>query len=304
MKKRIIALLLCGTFICLTGCDENSPEPEEPEENGKYETITEIPYDRLEYDGENFSIDYVGFFELESDSGYGCIPCSIIHFDFSSLSDDAFYWLTKDTQAIQHLSTLQVHPYITNEENGLDSETMDLVDFSIDNENKTGAYFFGIDKEFKNSDIEQYDMYTCDFGENDADLDFELTEFLNVPQNILDELFEEESQENYDENGSNEQEKSATIGQSNALDSALSYLELTAFSYTGLIEQLEYKGYTTEEATYAADNCGADWDEQAAKAATSYLDLTSFSREGLIEQLEYDGFTHEQAVYGAEENGY
>ena len=49
------------------------------------------------------------------------------------------------------------------------------------------------------------------------------------------------------------------------------------------ILQLEYEGYTTEEATYAADNRGADWNKQAAKAATSYLELTSFSREGLID---------------------
>ena len=58
---------------------------------------------------------------------------------------------------------------------------------------------------------------------------------------------------------------SATIGQKNALDKAHSYLSFTAFSYTGLIDQLEYEGFTKEEATYGADNCGADWNEQAAQ---------------------------------------
>ena len=74
-----------------------------------------------------------------------------------------------------------------------------------------------------------------------------------------------------------------------------------AFSYSGLIEQLEYEGYSTEEATYAVDNCGADWKEQAAKKAEEYLKSMSFSKSGLIEQLEYEGFTHEQAVYGADQ---
>lgn len=95
-----------------------------------------------------------------------------------------------------------------------------------------------------------------------------------------------------------------TMGQKNALESAKSYLKFTSFSYTGLIKQLEYEKYSTEDATYAADNCGADWFEQASKSAASYLKFTSFSRQRLIEQLEYEGFTHEQAVYGATQNGY
>ena len=76
-----------------------------------------------------------------------------------------------------------------------------------------------------------------------------------------------------------------------------------AFSYDGLIDQLEYEGYTHEEAVYAADNCGADWMEQAAKKGADYLDIMPFSRQGLIDQLEYDGFTAEQAKYGATQNG-
>ena len=79
---------------------------------------------------------------------------------------------------------------------------------------------------------------------------------------------------------------------------------MSGFSYTGLIGQLEYEKFTTEQATYGAENCGADWNEQAAIKAESYLDNSSFSKDSLIEQLEYEGFTHEQAVYGVEKNGY
>lgn len=95
-----------------------------------------------------------------------------------------------------------------------------------------------------------------------------------------------------------------TIGQKNALKSAESYLNYTAFSYKGLIEQLEYEQFSHEDAVYAADNCGADWYEQAAKSAKSYLDYTSFSRSGLIDQLVYEGFSYEQAEYGVDANGY
>lgn len=95
-----------------------------------------------------------------------------------------------------------------------------------------------------------------------------------------------------------------TMGQKNALNKAKSYLDFTAFSYSGLISQLEYEGFSTEDSTYAVDNCGADWNEQAAKKAKSYLDFSSFSREGLIDQLLYEGFTSDQAEYGATKVGY
>lgn len=96
----------------------------------------------------------------------------------------------------------------------------------------------------------------------------------------------------------------STFGQENALRSAKSYLSLTSFSWSGLVKQLEFEGYTHDEAVFAANSCGADWNEQAAKAAKSYLQITSFSRSGLIDQLEYEGFTHDQAVYGAVKAGY
>ena len=103
---------------------------------------------------------------------------------------------------------------------------------------------------------------------------------------------------------SNASTPSPTTGEKNALRTAREYLNISAFSYTGLIKQLEYEGYSTEEATYAADNCNANWNEQAAKAAKEYLSVMSFSRQGLIEQLIFDGFTQEQAEYGVTQNGY
>jgi SOS response regulatory protein OraA/RecX len=88
-------------------------------------------------------------------------------------------------------------------------------------------------------------------------------------------------------------------GQRNALRSAQDYLAYTSFSRTGLIEQLEYENYSTEDATWAVDNLSVDWNQQAALKAEEYLGYTSFSRQGLVEQLMYEGFTPQQAEYGA-----
>ena len=97
--------------------------------------------------------------------------------------------------------------------------------------------------------------------------------------------------------------QTATSGQSNALKSAKNYLNVMAFSYTGLIEQLEYEGYTNAEAVYAVDNCGANWNQQALKSAKNYLNTMAFSYSGLVEQLEYEGFTNAQATYGVNNCG-
>ena len=95
------------------------------------------------------------------------------------------------------------------------------------------------------------------------------------------------------------EEESLSVERSSALDKAESYLSFTAFSHDGLVKQLEYEKFSHEDAVYAADHCGADWNEQAAKKAKSYREITSFSHAGLVEQLKYEGFTAEQAEYGA-----
>ncbi|GAC85910.1 hypothetical protein GP2_045_00250 [Gordonia paraffinivorans NBRC 108238] len=91
---------------------------------------------------------------------------------------------------------------------------------------------------------------------------------------------------------------------SNAVAMARDYLEISGFSRSGLIDQLEYEGFSTSDATAAVNQLEADgevdWYEQAARTARSYREISPFSRKGLIEQLEYEGFTYQQAVYGAD----
>jgi hypothetical protein len=79
---------------------------------------------------------------------------------------------------------------------------------------------------------------------------------------------------------------------------AQSYLRSQGFSRSGLIEQLEYEGFSRSDATWGASHAGANWLTQAVLVAKSYLRSQGFSRSGLIEQLEYEGFTHYQASFG------
>lgn len=89
-------------------------------------------------------------------------------------------------------------------------------------------------------------------------------------------------------------------GNAGAEAKAESYLISSAFSYAGLIDQLEYNGFSEAEATYGVDHCGANWKEQALRKAESYLNSSAFSYSGLKDQLEYNGFTEEEAQYGVD----
>lgn len=99
------------------------------------------------------------------------------------------------------------------------------------------------------------------------------------------------------------EDNNLSTSQSNALKKANSYLRHTAFSREGLIEQLEFEKYSYDDAVYAVDNCGADWNEQALKKAKSYLSHSAFSESSLTEQLEFEGFSNSEAIYGVDNCG-
>ena len=94
-----------------------------------------------------------------------------------------------------------------------------------------------------------------------------------------------------------EEKPQETQSQKQAIIKAKEYLEIIAFSKTGLIEMLEYDGFTNKDATYAVNNITVNWNQQAVLSAKSFLDTISFSKIGLIEMLEYDGFTNKEATY-------
>lgn len=90
-----------------------------------------------------------------------------------------------------------------------------------------------------------------------------------------------------------------TSAQRNAIGSARSYLSFTAFSRSGLIDQLKFEGYRPRVATFAVDYLHVNWKRQAYLSAKAYLKITHFSLSSLIEQLRFEGFSKAQATYGA-----
>jgi hypothetical protein len=89
-----------------------------------------------------------------------------------------------------------------------------------------------------------------------------------------------------------------------AAGSAESYLDFSAFSRSGLVDQLEFEGFTAAEAEFGVAATNADWNEQAAKSAEAYLEFSSFSKSGLIDQLVFEGFSSEEAEYGVTQAGF
>lgn len=95
-----------------------------------------------------------------------------------------------------------------------------------------------------------------------------------------------------------------TMSQKNAKATAQDYLAFSSFSRSGLIGQLEFEGFSTDDATYAVDATSPNWDEQAAQTAADYLEYSSFSRQGLLDQLLFEGFSQSEAEYGVTAVGY
>jgi type IV secretory pathway VirB10-like protein len=94
-----------------------------------------------------------------------------------------------------------------------------------------------------------------------------------------------------------------TVAQEQAIGSAQDYLAFMAFSKSGLVEQLEFEGFSESDAEFAVEHITVDWNEQAVESAEAYLDMMHFSRSALIEQLEFEGFSTKQATYAVDELG-
>lgn len=95
-----------------------------------------------------------------------------------------------------------------------------------------------------------------------------------------------------------------TLGQKNAIKKAESYLNVMHFSKQGLINQLEFEKFSTEDAVFAVEYIVVDWNEQAAGKAKDYLKTMAFSADGLRSQLDFEGFTSEEIEYAIAAVGY
>ena len=77
------------------------------------------------------------------------------------------------------------------------------------------------------------------------------------------------------------------------------------FSRHALSGQLQIEGFTSAEADYAVDNCGADWNEQALlKAEEMVSDGSNYSAMAVKEMLLSNyGYTGDEAEFAVQNCG-
>ena len=167
-----------------------------------------------------------------------------------------------------------------------------------------GAMFDNNEVEQKQEDTISYEEWKDQQEKEDAKIEEEAEKTIDYIEQRTEELKEEQQKKEQKTEVKEEQKVEVTLAQKNAVKQAENYLSFMAFSRTGLIKQLEFEGYSTEDATYAVDNIKVDWNEQCAKKAEEYLDFMAFSHDGLYNQLEFEGFTEEQIQYGLQAVGY
>lgn len=319
----VLALSMC------TGCTSYK---ERVKANNQTEEITDRESDDLKansFEIGDFTIYLPEYFQnvvstkeglsFRADEGYPILTITLMDMELNSEAADAFMDALKDrddfmedTDTSYGIRTLKRAGRTVYYSETTGNLTLNDDDSDNDTSTPSKCFIYLLSNNNKTSFIS---MILIQPNEG-LKYDYE-NEFDNIVDNVVvNDKKEEEEQSNTNSTtssssstttpstNSNASTPSPTTGEKNALRTAREYLSISAFSYSGLIHQLEYEGYSTEEATYAADNCNANWNEQAAKSAKEYLDISSFSRQGLIDQLIYEGYTQEQAEYGVTQNGY
>lgn len=325
---KTIGIAMLALSMC-TGCTSYK---ERVKANNQTEEITDRESDDLKaksFEIGDFTIYLPEYFQnvvstkeglsFRADEGYPILTINLMDMELNSEAADAFMDALKDrddfmedTDTSYGIRTLKRAGRTVYYSETTGNLTLNDDDSDNDTSTPSKCFIYLLSNNNKTSFIS---MILIQPNEG-LKYDYE-NEFDNIVDNVVvNDKKEEEEQSNTNSTtssssstttpstSSNASTPSPTTGEKNALRTAREYLNFSAFSYTGLIKQLEYEGYLTEEATYAADNCNANWNEQAAKSAKEYLDMSSFSRQELINQLIYEGYTQEQAEYGVTQNGY
>lgn len=325
---KTIGIAMLALSMC-TGCTSYK---ERVKANNQTEEITDRESDDLKaksFEIGDFTIYLPEYFQnvvstkeglsFRADEGYPILTITLMDMELNSEAADAFMDALKDrddfmedTDTSYGIRTLKRAGRTVYYSETTGNLTLNDDDSDNDTSTPSKCFIYLLSNNNKTSFIS---MILIQPNEG-LKYDYE-NEFDNIVDNVVvNDKKEEEEQSNTNSTtssssstttpstSSNASTPSPTTGEKNALRTAREYLNFSAFSYTGLIKQLEYEGYLTEEATYAADNCNANWNEQAAKSAKEYLNVSSFSRQELINQLIYEGYTQEQAEYGVTQNGY
>lgn len=292
MKGRIVAIGLVS-FLCFAaiGCGQTTQESSEEVETARQTTTIEsdgltidVPAEWKVMDAEDGKYIYPDFDGLlylmtESDA-YDGSPTDSFYFDVvDGMERDGSTKLTSEPEVSSVGAAISYRSDIESTIDGKDYKgKFELI--------ISGASFYAITFIVPSDDYSsaesQIDSVFGTIALNNAESP------MLIQQNVLDETV---------------QEPGETVSQKNAVEKARSYLRYSAFSYDGLVRQLEFEGFAHDDAVYGADSCGADWMAQAEAKARDYISFSAFSYAGLIDQLEFEGFSHDEAVHGADSCG-
>lgn len=145
---------------------------------------------------------------------------------------------------------------------------------------------------------DEYQLAVMTYGfDHDIDQDMVTTVYqqlqeANAKQEAATALQQEQ---NNDEQTQTENEGSSE--QRRTIARAESYTNLMAFSRARLIQQLEFEGFTHNDAQWAVDQLTIDWNEQALKKANSYHSLMSLPPDNIRRLLTFEDFSEEQIDY-------
>ncbi len=89
----------------------------------------------------------------------------------------------------------------------------------------------------------------------------------------------------------------STTGDIKALEKAKSYVSSLGISKASLKDFLIGDGFTESQATYAVDNCGADWNQEALQQAQSFMSSLNLPKSELEKYLLIAEFTETEAQY-------
>ncbi|MDD3369235.1 MAG: Ltp family lipoprotein [Lachnospiraceae bacterium] len=335
-KKIVLVAMSLSIFICSCGSDPISTDETANQSSSISESTVEA-YSEDEFNSKaselytflyDSSIELLNLGEREYNQWDASIKLGVSSVDFEKILSDSYSWLSENSGATKE--TLESDCALIKQQYNVLID-MNVSDGHIDD---TLSYI----KELYDSYINLYVMVSDPSGEIDAFADSYnsylksikkctgyLKETLSIPEtntsvssedSDTESSIETESTENVIESAPAQSPETpsvsdtfghesgdATLEEQNALAKALSYLSHSAFSRSGLIEQLQYNEFSLEASTYAVDNCNANWTEQAVEKAKSYISHSVFSRSGLISQLEYNGFSNEDATYAADNIG-
>lgn len=85
--------------------------------------------------------------------------------------------------------------------------------------------------------------------------------------------------------------------------SAENYLRSQGISRLGLIDQLQFEQFSEEDARYATEQSGADWNAEAVEAAQDFLSRNPYDAKTLTVLTESMGFTEDEVTHAVDEAG-